>query len=49
MLRESMTPKLIPYAAPRGLTFDDLLHKLPLRAPLPELEVPLMEAQPKKV
>lgn len=48
-LRESMIPKLIPHDARRGLTSDDLLHKLPVWATLPELDVPLMEGPLSKV
>ena len=48
-LRESMMPKLLPYAASTGLTTDGLLQELPVWATLPELDMPLMEVHPRQV
>ena len=48
-LRESLIPKLLPYAASRGLTWDDLLQRRPVWATPPQLDVPMMEVPSKKV
>lgn len=48
-LRESLIPKLLPYAASASHTWDDLPQRRPVWATPPQLDVPLMEVPFKKV